>query len=170
MYPEDLKYTKTHEWVKIEGNVLTIGITDFAVKELMGINHVYINEVVSGTSYKPGLVVYPIEEEDFQDRDIKRGIKFLPGKTVAEIDASKDVVYIYSPAQGIVIQMNDRVNRKVKKGSDKICLIDKDPYWEGWIAKIEISDPSSLIPLMNVEEYQEFLLEEENEWEESGDF
>lgn len=167
MHPEDLKYTKTHEWIKIEEQILTLGITEFAVKELGGINHVYVNEIVSGTAYKPGLELQPIDEKDFQDPSVKRGTKFLSGKTAVEIDASKDVVYVYSPVRGKVVEMNKRVNEENPNG---ICLIDRDPQGEGWLTKIEILDISSLIPLMTAKEYEDYLLEEESSKWESGDF
>lgn len=172
-FPEDIKYTRTHEWVRVEENVLTVGITAHAVKEMKGINHVNVNQVVSGTAYKPGLELQPLEENDLQDPKAKDGLKFLEGKIVTEVDSSKNYFFIYSPVRGKVIAMNDRVNKKVKDGPKKVCLIDKDPYGEGWIAKIEILDPNSLIPLMDAKEYQEFLLEEEgSKWRkwESGDF
>lgn len=161
MFPENLKYTKTHEWVRIEGNILTIGITDYAVKELQGINHVYANEIVSGVFYGPGLELQPIEESDFQDEGVRHGTKFLRGKTVTEIDSSKDVVYVYSPVRGKVIELNERANESVEKKPGETCLlIEKDPYGEGWIAKIEILDPTSLIPLMGAQAFQKFLEEE----------
>jgi len=162
MFPENLKYTRTHEWVKIEGNILTIGITDYAVKELQGINHVYANETVSGVFYGPGLEVRPIEEEDFQNEEVKRGVKFLARKTVSEIDSSKNVVCVYSPVLGKVIEVNERANEMVAKKPGETCLlIEKDPYGEGWVAKIEILDSSSLIPLMSAQEFQKYLEEEE---------
>lgn len=164
-FPMDLKYTKTYEWVKIKGNILTIGLTAFAIKELQGINHVYVNERVSGTFYGPGVELQPIEENDFRDEKVRRGTKFLAGKTVTEIDASKDVVYVYSPVKGKIIEMNARVNEEVERGPGEFCLlIEKDPYIEGWIAKIEILDQTSLIPLMTAQEFQKFLEEEEGQW------
>lgn len=158
MYPEDRKYTRTHEWVKTEGNILTMGITAHAVEQLMGIEHVCVNEIVSGTAYKPGLELQPLNEEDLQDPEVKKNTRFLEGKTVTEVDTQKGFTCIYSPVQGKVIEMNDGVNEGDSEG---ILLIDRDPYGKGWMAKIEILDPDSLVPLMTAKEYQEYLLEEE---------
>lgn len=164
MYPTDRKYTKTHEWVKIEGNILTIGLTDYAVKELQGINHVYVNERISGIFYGPGLELQPVTEEDLQNKTVKRSIQYLPGRVVTEVDPKeKDAIYIYSPVKGRVIEFNDRANESIimEESEEFYLLIEKDPYGEGWIAKIEILDPASLIPLMSAQEFQKFLEEEE---------
>lgn len=161
MYPEDRKYLKTHDWVRIEGNILTIGMTWHAVRALKGINYVYVNDFVSDSVrgkivYEPGLELQPLTEEDLQDPEVKKSKRFLGGKVVTEIDASKGFVYVYSPVRGKIIEMNDRVN---EKDENEIPLIDRDPYGEGWIAKIEIAKPDSLSPLMTAKEYQEYLLE-----------
>jgi len=124
--PKDLKYTKEHEWIRVEGNVGVIGITDFAQSQLSDIVYVEIPE--TGTEVK--------QMESF-----------------GTVEAVKAVSDLYSPVSGKVIE----VNQKVK---DDPSIINKDPYGDGWLIKVEISNPDELNNLLSPEEYEKLISEE----------
>jgi len=124
--PKDLKYTKEHEWIRVEGNVGVIGITDFAQSQLSDIVYVELPEI--GTEVK--------QMESF-----------------GTVEAVKAVSDLYSPVSGKVIE----VNQKVK---DDPSIINKDPYGDGWLIKVEISNPDELNNLLSPEEYEKLISEE----------
>lgn len=120
MVPNELKYTKDHEWIKIEGNTGTIGVTEFAQGEL-------------------GDVVFV---------DIDEGIgEITSGEAFGTIEAVKTVSDLYAPCDGKVTEVNTQL-------ADDPQKVNSDPYGEGWLIKIEISDPSQLESLLNAEEYK----------------
>jgi len=119
--PNDLKYAKTHEWVRLEGDIATIGITDFAQGELSDI--VYVEITALGKTIK---------------RDDPLGT----------IEAVKAVSDLYSPVSGQVITANDTLK-------DSPATVNKDPYGEGWMAKIKVADPSELNGLLDATAYAE---------------
>ena len=121
--PEELKYTEEHEWVKIEDNIATIGITDFAQGEL-------------------GDIVYL--EIDSLDSEIALNEVF------GTVEAVKTVSDLFMPVGGKVIEMNSTLE-------DKPELVNEDPYGEGWIIKIDISDLSELDSLLSPEEYKNLI-------------
>jgi len=121
--PEGLRYSKTHEWVKLEGSAATIGITDFAQGELSDIVMVELPQV--GREVK-------IED------------------SIGVIEAVKAVTDLYSPISGKVLEVN--TNLSASPGT-----INSDPYGEGWIAKLELADPSEAEKLMDAAAYKEFL-------------
>ena len=121
--PEELKYTEEHEWVKIEGNIATIGITDFAQGEL-------------------GDIVYL--EIDSLDSEIALNEVF------GTVEAVKTVSDLFMPVGGKVIEMNSTLE-------DKPELVNEDPYGEGWIIKIDISDLSEVDSLLSPEEYKNMI-------------
>ncbi len=108
-FPENLTYTKEHEWLRTEGNIATIGITDFAQGEL-------------------GDVIY---------LDLQAGKDVKAGETAGTIEAVKTVSDIYSPVAGKVTEVNSSLN-------DAPETVNKDPYGEGWLIKIEMSDPGEV--------------------------
>jgi len=118
--PSDLKYTKDHEWARVQGTLATIGITDYAQHELGDIVYVELPEV--------GAVV-------------KQGGSF------GEIEAVKTVAALYAPVSGKVASVNTAL-------ADKADAINSDPYGQGWIIKIELSDPSEVKRLMDATAYQ----------------
>jgi glycine cleavage system H protein len=120
-FPSDLKYAKTHEWVKLDGDIATIGITDFAQGELSDI--VYVEITALGKTIK---------------RD----------EPLGTIEAVKAVSDFYSPVSGQVIAANDSLK-------DSPANVNKDPYGEGWMAKIKITDPSELKNLLDSTAYAE---------------
>jgi glycine cleavage system H protein len=117
--PENLKYTKDHEWIRIEGEIGHIGITDFAQGEL-------------------GDIVF-IEIETVGDH-LKRE------QTFGTIEAVKTVSDLFMPVSGEVIEVNPIL-------TDKPDIVNKDPYGEGWMAKIKIENPSELKDLLSPEQY-----------------
>ncbi len=120
-FPDDLKYTKEHEWVRIEGNVATIGITDFAQGEL-------------------GDIVFVEVETEGEDLD--------QDEVFGSIEAVKTVSDLFMPLSGTIAEFNSKVE-------DEPELVNKDPYGEGWIVKIAISDIEELGSLMDATAYQE---------------
>lgn len=119
-FPEGLKYTDDHEWVKVEGNIGTIGVTDHAQSEL-------------------GDVVYVDIDEDLES--IEKGNDF------GTIEAVKTVADLYAPISGKVVEVNTGIN-------DNPEIVNSDPYGKGWMIKVEISDPSELNDLMDVDAYK----------------
>lgn len=119
-FPENLKYTNDHEWIKIEANIGTIGITDYAQGEL-------------------GDVVFVDIADDLTE--INQGVTF------GTIEAVKTVADILAPVSGKVIEVNRSLN-------DNPEVINKDPYGEGWIIKIEITNPAEIDSLMDVNAYK----------------
>ena len=120
IFPEDLKYTKEHEWVRVEGNVATIGITDFAQGELGDIVFVDVDT-----------------EGDNLDKD----------EIFGSIEAVKTVSDLFMPLSGTVSEINPKIE-------DEPELINNDPYGDGWLIKIEISDIEELGLLMDAAAYQ----------------
>ena len=119
----ELKYTEEHEWVKIEDNIATIGITDFAQGEL-------------------GDIVYL--EIDSLDSEIALNEVF------GTVEAVKTVSDLFMPVGGKVIEMNSTLE-------DKPELVNEDPYGEGWIIKIDISDLSEVDSLLSPEDYKNLI-------------
>ena len=118
--PKELKYTEEHEWVKIEHNIATVGITDFAQGEL-------------------GDIVYL--EIDTLDSEIATNEVF------GTVEAVKTVSDLFMPLSGKVIETNSELE-------DRPELVNEDPYGEGWIIKIDISDISESSNLLSCEDYK----------------
>ena len=119
--PENLKYTKDHEWIKIEGNTGTIGVTDYAQGELGDVVFVDIDPNLS---------------------ELKMGESF------GTVEAVKTVSDLYAPCNGKVIEVN-------KKLADDPQLVNSDPYGEGWMVKVELSNADELNELMDSAAYKE---------------
>ena len=117
--PENLKYTKDHEWIKVDGKIGTIGITDFAQGEL-------------------GDIVYVDIAPDISELKI--------GESFGTIEAVKTVSDMYAPVTGKVLELNKKLN-------DEPQLVNTDPYGEGWIIKIELSNASQLNDLLDAAAY-----------------
>ncbi len=121
--PENLKYTKDHEWVRVEGEEAFIGVTDFAQGELGDI--VFVEVETEGDELE--------KEEIF-----------------GTIEAVKTVSDMFMPIGGEVLEFNERL----EEAPD---LINSDPYGEGWIVKIKITDSSELEGLLSADQYKELL-------------
>lgn len=113
--PSNLKYTKDHEWIKIEGDVATVGVTDFAQGELGDI--VYVEVETLG---------------DTMDRD----------EVFGTVEAVKTVSDLFLPLSGEIIEFNDSLESEPEK-------VNSDPYGEGWMIKIKISNPAEIEDLMD---------------------
>ena len=118
--PQDLKYTQDHEWVRVEGDEATVGITDFAQSEL-------------------GDIVY-VEVETEGETLAKEAV-------FGTVEAVKTVSDLFQPLSGEIIAFNDQLE-------DTPELVNEDPYGEGWIVKIKLSDPSEIADLLSSEGYQ----------------
>ena len=121
--PENLKYTKDHEWIKVEGNIGTIGITDYAQGELGDI--IYVDVTTVGN-------------------DVKQG------DTFGTIEAVKTVSDMYAPVSGKIKEFNSSVN-------DNPAIVNQDPYGNGWLAKMEISNMGDLDNLLPASEYKKLV-------------
>ena len=119
--PQELKYTKDHEWVRIEGDVATVGVTDFAQGELGDIVYVEV-ETVGETLEK---------EEVF-----------------GTVEAVKTVSDLISPLSGEIIEFNESLEDTPEK-------VNSDPYGDGWMVKIRISDQDQVSDLLSAYEYKE---------------
>lgn len=125
--PRDLRYTTTHEWVKVTGKVATVGITDFAQHQLSELTFVELPE--------PGDTVAASDE-------------------VAVVESVKAASDIYTPVSGKILEAN-------RKLLDHAELVNQDPYGEGWLFKIEMSDSTEVADLLGADQYEEQLPEEE---------
>ncbi|MBP8614162.1 MAG: glycine cleavage system protein GcvH [Firmicutes bacterium] len=125
-YPENLKYTKDHEYVRVEGKKAYIGITFHAQDQLGDVVFVELPEL---------------------DAEIKQG------EVLATVESVKAVSDVYAPVSGIVVEVNDSL-------ADSPETINNDPYGEGWICAIELSDVSELDNLMSRDDYQKLVEED----------
>ena len=120
--PDNLKYTKEHEWVRDNGDgTVTVGITDFAQGELGDI------------------VFVELEPE---------GSEFDQDEVFGTVEAVKTVSELYSPVSGEITEINVALE-------DDPELVNNEPYGDGWMVKIKLSDPSELDALLSAEEYAE---------------
>ena len=121
--PSELKYTKDHEWVKIEEGVATIGITSFAQGEL-------------------GDIVYVDVDTLDESLDIE--------EVFGSVEAVKTVSDLFMPLSGEVIEFNEALE-------DEPELVNSDPYGDGWMIKVKLSDDSQKANLLSAEAYQELI-------------
>ena len=121
--PGELKYTKDHEWVRIEGDEAVIGITDFAQSELGDI--VFIEVETEGES---------IESEEI----------------FGSVEAVKTVSDLFMPLTGEVLSFNSELE-------DAPEVVNSDPYGEGWMIRVKISDASEVDALLSAEQYKDLI-------------
>lgn len=121
--PENLKYTKDHEWIKIEGNLGTIGVTDYAQGELGDVVYVDIDPNIS---------------------------EITSGASFGSVEAVKTVSDLYAPVSGKVLEIN-------KKLAEEPQIVNSDPYGEGWMVKIEITNPEELNALLDQGAYSQLI-------------
>ncbi len=121
--PENLKYTKDHEWIKIEDDVATVGITEFAQGEL-------------------GDIVYVDIESVDETIDIN--------EVFGSVEAVKTVSDLFMPLSGEVIAFNEDLEDTPEK-------VNSDPYGDGWMIKIQISDSSQIDDLIDAAAYKEII-------------
>jgi glycine cleavage system H protein len=118
-FPANLRYTKDHEWINLQGNIATIGITDFAQKELGDIVYVDINTV---------------------------GKTLNAEEVFGTVEAVKTVSDLFLPVAGTIKEVNATLEKQPE-------LVNNDPYKEGWMVKVEVSNPADVEKLMSSEEY-----------------
>ena len=121
--PENLKYSKDHEWVLLTGSIARVGITDYAQDAL--------GDVV--------FVQLPTTK-----------IKVEAGASCSEVESTKSVSDIYVPVSGTIVNVNEALTNAPN-------LINTDPYGDGWIMEIEVSDFVSVESLMNADEYRQLI-------------
>ncbi len=118
-FPENLRYTKDHEWVSIEGTTATIGITDFAQRELGDIVYIDINA---------------------------KGKALAAEEIFGTVEAVKTVSDLFLPVAGTITDINPLLENKPE-------LVNTDPYGDGWMVKMTVTDAADVEKLMNAEAY-----------------
>lgn len=118
--PSNLRYTKEHEWIRVEGDVAYVGITDYAQSELGEIVFVDINT---------------------------EGETLAQDEVFGSVEAVKTVSDLNMPVTGEVLEINESIN-------DQPELVNNDPYGEGWMIKISVSNPEELETLLDAAGYQ----------------
>ncbi len=122
-FPQELKYTKDHEWVRIDGVVATIGITDFAQSELGDIVYVDIDTI-----------------GDTIDRE----------QVFGTVEAVKTVSDLFMPVSGEILELNESLEKQPES-------VNKDPYGEGWMVKIKMTDLAEVNDLLTAEDYKKLI-------------
>ena len=117
--PNELKYTKSHEWVKVDGDVATVGITEHAQSLLGDLVYVELPEV---------------------------GDEFSAGDDACVVESVKAASDVYAPIDGEVVEVNDGV-------VDDPAQVNSEPYNDGWLFKLKISNSSQLASLMSATDY-----------------
>ena len=118
--PSELKYTKDHEWVSIEGDIATVGITDFAQSELGDIVYVEVETL-----------------DETIDKD----------EVFGTVEAVKTVSDLFLPLSGEIVEFNESLEDEPEK-------VNTDPYGDGWMIKVKISDSSELDTLLSDADYK----------------
>lgn len=132
MRPDDRKYSKSHEWAKLEGDTVLVGITDFAV-----------NELCSGN------------EGDLVYCDLPEAGRILEvGETFGEIESVKAVSDLNSPVAGTVVETNPAIE-------DHLEILSRDPWKEGWLVRIR-PNAKTLEGLLDAAEYEALLATEKH--------
>ena len=121
--PSELKYTKDHEWISFEGDIATVGITDFAQREL-------------------GDIVY-VEVETI-------GETLNADEVFGTVEAVKTVSDLFLPVSGEIIEFNESLEETPEE-------VNLNPYSNGWMIKMKVSNIDDLSTLLNAEQYQELI-------------
>lgn len=119
-FPDDLRYSSDHEWVRLEGGTVRIGITDFAQDNLGDVVFVQIPELGAAVSV---------------------------GDSFSEVESTKSVSDIYSPVDGTITEINPLLESQPE-------LLNSDPYGQGWICTIEVTDAAQVEGLLDAAGYQ----------------
>jgi len=119
-FPENLRYTKEHEWIAVDGNTATVGITEFAQGELGDIIYVDIDSI---------------------------GKEFSADAVFGTVEAVKTVSDLFLPLAGTITEKNALLDSQPE-------LVNQDPYGDGWMVKMTLSDPSQLESLMDAAAYK----------------
>jgi glycine cleavage system H protein len=127
--PEDLHYSKDHEWIRVEGDVGTIGITDHAQDSLGDVVYVELPKV---------------------------GESFSAHESFGSVESVKAVSEIFTPVGGEITEVNESLQDEPEK-------VNTDPYNEGWMIRVRMSNPGEVDSLLNSVEYEDFTKAEETE-------
>ena len=119
-FPENLRYTKEHEWISVDGNVATVGITEFAQGELGDIIYVDIDSI---------------------------GKSFDADAVFGTVEAVKTVSDLFLPVAGTISEKNPLLDSQPE-------LVNQDPYGDGWMVKMTLSNPSQIDGLMDAAAYK----------------
>jgi glycine cleavage system H protein len=119
-FPAELKYTKDHEWIRVEGNVATIGITEFAQRELGDIVYIDIPTV---------------------------GREVTSDDVFGTVEAVKTVSDLFMPVSGTINEFNSELENSPE-------LVNQDPYGDGWMVKITLSNASDVDSLLSADDYK----------------
>lgn len=119
-FPEDLRYSAEHEWARVAGDTVRVGITGFAAEALGDIVYVTLPDV---------------------------GAQARPGEPLGEVESTKSVSDVYAPVPGEVTARNEALDSQPE-------LVNADPYGEGWMFEVRVSDPSAVDGLMDADSYR----------------
>ncbi len=128
-FPDGLKYSKEHEWVLVEDEVASIGITEYAQVELGDIVYVELPEV---------------------------GEKITKDDPFGSVESVKAVSDLFAPVSGAVVEVNDSL-------PDSPEIVNEDPYGDGWMIKVQMSDKGELKDLLDPEEYGDYIKQQKDE-------
>ncbi len=120
--PEDLHYSKDHEWVRVEGDIAVVGITDYAQNSLGDVVYVELPKV---------------------------GEQFAANEPFGSVESVKAVSEVFSPLSGEVAGNNETLNDEPEK-------VNQDPYGEGWMIRMKMSNPGEVDSLLTAAEYEDF--------------
>ena len=126
--PAELRYTEEHEWVSIDGDVATIGITDYAASALGDV--VYVSLPAADASVSAG-------------------------DPCGEVESTKSVSDLYSPVNGEVVAINDKLTNDPSP-------VASDPYGKGWMIKVKVNPGTTLDHLMTLEQYEKQIASDEH--------
>lgn len=120
--PDDLHYSKDHEWVRVEGNVAVVGITDYAQDSLGDVVYVELPKV---------------------------GDDFAANESFGSVESVKAVSEVFSPVSGEIVGNNDALGDTPEK-------VNQDPYGEGWMIRVQMTNPGEVDSLLTAAEYEDF--------------
>ena len=120
--PENLHYSKDHEWVRVEDGIAVVGITDYAQTSLGDVVYVEL----------------PKENDEFATNE-----------SFGSVESVKAVSEVFSPVSGTVVEVNSTLNDEPEK-------VNEDPYGEGWMIRIRMSNPGEVDSLLTAAEYEDF--------------
>jgi glycine cleavage system H protein len=121
--PEQLRYSTDHEWISRDGEIVRVGITDYAQDALGDVVFVQVPAV---------------------------GANVNAGESFGEVESTKSVSDVYAPVSGVVVQINDGL-------VDSPQALNEDPYGDGWICTIQMSDPTQYENLLDAAAYRQLI-------------
>lgn len=121
-FPDDLKYTENDEWIRVDGDTATIGITDYAQDQLNDLVYVEFKDV---------------------------GDSFAAGEAFGEVESVKAASEVYMPVAGEIIEINTELEGEPE-------IVNEDPYGNGWMVKVKVTDSANLETLMDTAAYKAF--------------